>query len=146
MTTTDLSAVNTDPVNTDPVNTDPVDDDTVAGALAERLFGEALGAIGMFTTYLGIRLGLYQVLADRPGTRPAELAERAGIAPRYAREWLEQQTISGIVECDDRTAGHEQRSYRLPAGHALALLDAEHPAHVGALALACAGIAGVLRS
>ena len=26
----------------------------------------------------------------------------------------------------------------------LALLDAEHPAHVGALALACAGIAGVL--
>ncbi len=124
--------------------TDPVDDDAVAGALAERMFGEALGAIGMLTAYLGIRLGLYQALTDHPGVTPTELAEQAGIDPRYAREWLEQQTVTGIVDCDDRTAGDDERTYRLPAGHAIALLDAGHPAHAGALALACAGISGVL--
>ncbi len=118
--------------------------DAVAGSLAERFFGEALGAIHMFTAHLGVRLGLYRDLADHPGTTPAALARRAGIAPRYAREWLEQQTVTGIVECDDRRADEDDRAYRLPAGHAIALLDAEHPAYVGALALACAGIAGVL--
>ncbi len=120
------------------------DDDIAAGALAERMFGAALGAIDTFTAYLGIRLGLYHALADRPGMRPDELGHLVGIAPRYAREWLEQQTVAGIVACDDRTAADEERRYRLPAGHATALLDSEHPAHVGALALACAGIAGVL--
>jgi 2-polyprenyl-3-methyl-5-hydroxy-6-metoxy-1,4-benzoquinol methylase len=119
-------------------------DDAVAGAFAERLFGEALGAIDVFTVYLGIRLGLYRTLADNPGSRPIDVAERAGIAGRYAREWLEQQTVAGIVECDDRTADEDRRTYRLPVGHAIALLDEEHPAHVGALALACAGISGVL--
>ena len=49
--------------------TAPTDADDVAGAFAERLFGAALGAIDMFTTYLGLRLGLYQDLADHPGRR-----------------------------------------------------------------------------
>jgi 2-polyprenyl-3-methyl-5-hydroxy-6-metoxy-1,4-benzoquinol methylase len=120
------------------------DDERVAGSLAERFFGEALGAIDMFTAYLGLRLGLYQDLADHPGTTAPALAHRTGIAPRYAREWLEQQTVTGIVSCDDRRAGEDERTFRLPRGHAVALLDAEHPTHVGALALACAGIAGVL--
>ncbi len=126
------------------IDTDPDVEDTAAGALAERLFGDALGAIEMFTAYLGIRLGLYEALVDQPGSTAGELAGRAGIAPRYAREWLEQQTVGGIVDCDDRTADEDRRTYRLPAGHARALLDAEHPAHAGALALACAGIAGIL--
>ena len=29
-----------------------------------------------------------------------ELASRAGIAERYAREWLEQQTTAGIIASD----------------------------------------------
>lgn len=129
---------------TDTAPTVDDDVDAAAGALAERLFGEAVGAIDLFTAYLGIRLGLYRALEEAPGSTPDEVAERAGVAPRYAREWLEQQTVSGIVACDDRTAAEEVRSYRLPAGHGRALLDEQHPAHAGALALACAGIAGVL--
>jgi 2-polyprenyl-3-methyl-5-hydroxy-6-metoxy-1,4-benzoquinol methylase len=119
-------------------------DEGIAGALAERHFGGALGAIDMFTAYVGLRLGLYQDLVDHPGTTPTAVADRTGIASRYAREWLEQQTVTGIVECDDRHADEVDRTYSLPPGHAIALLDAEHPTYVGALALACAGIAGVL--
>lgn len=32
--------------------------------LVERLFGASLGAIEVFTVYLGYRLGLYQALSD----------------------------------------------------------------------------------
>ena len=47
------------------------------------------------------RLGLYQALADGgPATAP-ELAERAGIDARYAREWLEHQAVGGVLDVDD---------------------------------------------
>jgi Rv2258c-like winged HTH domain len=115
-----------------------------AGVLAERLFGSGLGAIDVFTVYLGVRLGLYAAIADRGAVTSPELASSAGIAERYAREWLEQQTVTGIVSCDDRTAAVDARRYRLPAGHETVLLDADHPACMAPMALAAAGIAGVL--
>ena len=43
---------------------------------------------------LGVRLGLYEALAGRGPVTAAELAGRARIAPRYAREWLEQQAVA----------------------------------------------------
>ena len=73
--------------------------------------------------YIGDRLGLYRVLAGRPGLTPAELAAAAGIHERYAREWLEQQTVSGILAADNSDAADDQRRYRLPSGHDEALVD-----------------------
>jgi 2-polyprenyl-3-methyl-5-hydroxy-6-metoxy-1,4-benzoquinol methylase len=114
-----------------------------AGALAERLFGSALGAIDLYTVYLGVRLGLYEALAGEVERTPGELASAAGIHPRYAREWLEQQTVSGFLACADREQPADARRYRLPAGHAIALLDQDSPAFTASLALATAGIGGV---
>jgi hypothetical protein len=54
-----------------------------ADALAERLFGATLGALELFSVYLGVELGLYEALADRGPLRQGELARRAGIVPRY---------------------------------------------------------------
>ncbi len=97
-------------------------------ALAGRLFEAALGAFDLFTIHLGLDLGLYQSLrADGPATA-AELAQRAGVDARYAREWLEQQAVTGILDVDDVGADEEARRYSLPEGHAEALLDAESPA------------------
>ena len=98
------------------------------GALAQRLFESALASIDLMTVYLGVRLGLYDALAAAGPVTPAELAARAGIAERYAQEWLEQQTVAGIIECDDRTAAADARRYSLPAGHEIVLLDPESPA------------------
>lgn len=42
---------------------------------------------------------------------------------RYAREWLEQQAMSGIVYVDDPDASESGRRYRLPPGHDEVLLD-----------------------
>jgi hypothetical protein len=106
----------------------PPDDDAVTAAFAERLFGAVLGALDLFAIGLGERLGLYAALSAHGPATSTELAVRAGIAERYAREWLEQQAVTGIlsVASDDPAAG---RRYGLPAALVPALLDPTHPAY-----------------
>jgi 2-polyprenyl-3-methyl-5-hydroxy-6-metoxy-1,4-benzoquinol methylase len=81
---------------------------------AERLFGSLAGAMDLIGVYLGEALGLYPVLAeaDAPITA-SELAERAGIMPRYAREWLEQQTVAGFLSCTDPSADPDARTFSM---------------------------------
>jgi len=74
-----------------------------AHALLERLVGSLIGSAEMMNVYLGDRLGLYGPLADTWLTS-TELASQAGIAERYAREWLEEQAVAGFIEVDDQTA------------------------------------------
>jgi 2-polyprenyl-3-methyl-5-hydroxy-6-metoxy-1,4-benzoquinol methylase len=91
-------------------------------ALVERLSTDAIGAFDLFSVYLGDRLGLYRVLAERGPLTSAEVAAGAGIHERYAREWLEQQAASELLEV---TAGGDasERRFQLPAGHEEVLLD-----------------------
>ena len=94
-----------------------------ATALAERLRRDMVGALELFTVYLGERLGLYRALAaDGPATS-AELAGRTSTAERYVREWLEHHAASGLLEVDDPAAGPFARRYRLPPEHAAVLAD-----------------------
>ncbi|MDP3063506.1 MAG: hypothetical protein Q8O40_09920, partial [Chloroflexota bacterium] len=65
-------------------------------ALVGRLFQAALGAMEVYTIYMGDRLGLYQALSQGPATA-GELAARTRTSERYAREWLEQQAVAGIL-------------------------------------------------
>lgn len=92
-------------------------------ALATQLFTAVATSLELQTVYLGERLGLYRALADRSPTTASALAERAGIAPRYAREWLEQQAVAGILDVEDPGASPDERRYTLPAGHDEVLLD-----------------------
>ena len=97
-------------------------------ALAARLFQATIASFDLLIIHLGLDLGLYEALRrDGPAT-PVELASRAGIDERYAREWLEQQAVTGILDVDDAGADDGGRRYGLPAGHAEALLDADSPA------------------
>jgi SAM-dependent methyltransferase len=113
-------------------------------ALGERLFGSLLGGMELLAVQLGIRLGLYTALHEAGATTAGALAATAGIDQRYAREWLEQQAVSGIlevaVECDDPT----ERAYALPAGHAEALLDPDSPGYAAAMAPGLLGLAKTL--
>ncbi len=89
-------------------------------ALVERLSANAIGAFDLFSVYLGDVLGLYRALADRGPLTSAELAAAAGVHERYAREWLEQQAASALLDVDQ---DDDVRRFRLPAGHDEALLD-----------------------
>jgi 2-polyprenyl-3-methyl-5-hydroxy-6-metoxy-1,4-benzoquinol methylase len=60
---------------------------------------------------------------------------------RYAREWLEQQAMTGILEAVDPDVSDTERRYALPAGHHEVLLDAgslNHMAPMAQLVVACA--------
>jgi hypothetical protein len=98
------------------------DEDKVE-AFAGQLFGACLATMELANVELGVRLGLYESLAGAGPLTAAELAERAGIAPRYAREWLEQQAVASVVEVDDTSKPADQRRFTLPNAHAHVLLD-----------------------
>jgi 2-polyprenyl-3-methyl-5-hydroxy-6-metoxy-1,4-benzoquinol methylase len=102
-------------------------------ALVERLFKNAIGAFDLFSVYLGERLGLYQALRDGGALTPPELADAAGVQERYAREWLEQQAASEILDLEE--SGSERR-FALPDGHDEALLDASSLNYIAPLARA----------
>lgn len=92
-------------------------------ALAERLFGALLGALDLFAVYLGDRLGYYRALAEGGPATSTELAGRTGTAERYAREWLEQQAVSGLLAVENQEAAALERRYRLPDGYEAVLVD-----------------------
>ena len=112
-------------------------------ALVERLFGATIGALELFSVYLGAELGLYRALVEKGPQTADRLAHVAGIAPRYAREWLEQQAVAGLIDADDVGADAERR-YSLSPEHARVLSDADDPAHVAPFAHAVAGVGGVI--
>jgi 2-polyprenyl-3-methyl-5-hydroxy-6-metoxy-1,4-benzoquinol methylase len=97
--------------------------DQSADALARRLFADALGALELYTVYVGERLGLYRALADGGPATSSELAGRTGTVERYVREWLEHHAASGLLAVDDPAAGPLYRRYQLPAGHLPVLAD-----------------------
>lgn len=103
-------------------------------ALSGRLFMAGLEALELLNVELGLRLGLYAALADGGLLTTAELAGATGIAERYAREWLEQQAVTGILHVDDVAADAPSRRYELPAAHAHVLLDPDSPANTTPLA------------
>ena len=96
-------------------------------ALALRLFRAMLATQESFTAYLGVKLGLYQALATGGPATAGQLAGRTGLAPRYVREWLEQQAAAGLVGVDDPARAAELRVYRLPPGYERVLTPSADP-------------------
>jgi SAM-dependent methyltransferase len=112
-------------------------------AMANRLVGDLTASMETLGVWLGMRLGLYAAL-DRVGTATgAELGTSAGIDVRYAREWLEQQAVAGVLIAD-AAPNAEQRRYRLPPAHREVLLDELSPYFLAPASYALAGIARVL--
>ena len=110
-------------------------------ALVERLFLAAVGTWDVLAVYIGDRLGLYRILAERGASSSAELAAAAGCSERYVREWLEQQAAAAILEVDDPRTEPGARRYTLPPGHVEALVDDTSLnciAPIGQLVVACA--------
>jgi SAM-dependent methyltransferase len=113
---------------------DPRADVDRTEALSERLFGNAVGALELYTIYLGERLGLYRALADGGAATSTQLAERTGTTERYLREWLEHQAASELLVVDDPRAEPLARRYWLPPEHIPVLAnpdDVRYEAYIG---------------
>lgn len=77
----------------------------------------------IFTVYIGVRLHFYEALASGGPLTSGELASRMETHERYVREWLEQQTVAGILEVEDASADAMARRFLIPAGHVEVLVD-----------------------
>jgi len=98
-------------------------------ALVEAFLGKALvdtaSAVVMVMASIGDRLGLFKHLASSPATSE-ELARRAHVDERYAREWLSEMASAGYLEYDP-----ESRSFTLPPEHAPVLAQEGGPFFFG---------------
>ncbi|MFJ2755776.1 class I SAM-dependent methyltransferase [Nocardioides sp. NPDC087217] len=104
-----------------------------ADEVAERLFGSLLGTVEIVSIFIGDRLGWYRSLADEGPASAVELAGRTGTQVRYAREWLEQQAVVGllVVEADGEP---DERRFAIPEGTAEVMTDTSSLAYLAPIA------------
>lgn len=107
------------------------DIDAQVGAYAERLFEMGLAALEATSVALGRELDLYPAVAD--GATPTELAERAGIHVRYAREWLEQQAAAGLIDVAADGDDPDERRFAMSPAAQECLLRPDSLASTGPL-------------
>ncbi len=123
-----------EPVEASPTAGDPRPAVDRTEALSARLFGNAVGALELYTIYLGERLGLYRALAEGGAATSTQLAARTGTTERYVREWLEHQAASELLVVDDPRAEPLARRYWLPSEHIPVLAnrdDVRYEAYIG---------------
>ena len=119
-------------------------DEEKRGALVERLFHGGIVVLEMLSIYVGDRLGLYRALAQDGPLTTSQLARSAGIHERYAREWLEQQAVAGLIEVTTENADAANRKYCLAPGHAEVLLNSDSLNYLVPIVWAIPGLAATL--
>jgi SAM-dependent methyltransferase len=92
---------------------------------AQRILDDMAGAMVGVLCALGDRLGLFGALAPAPAT-PAELADRARVDSRYARDWLGALAARGYLDFNPADG-----RYALPPEHAVALAFEGTPMFMG---------------
>ena len=100
--------------------------------VAERLFGSLLGTVEIMSVYLGDRLGWYRSLTREGPASAVELARRTDTQVRYAREWLEQQAVAGLLAVES-DGPPDDRRFVIPAGTAEVMTDPTSLAYLAPL-------------
>ena len=115
---------------------------TIEPATTEAFLGKVLtDTSGMTTTIMasiGDRLGLFKHLTHGPATS-AQLAARADVNERYAREWLGAMASAGYVEYDPAS-----ERFTLPAAYQPVLAQESGPIFFGGIHQMLAGMVGPL--
>lgn len=93
-----------------------------------RAVDEVGATLNAALVVLGDKLGWYEALAERGPMTAEELADAAGTALPYTREWLHAQAAGSFVDHDPTTG-----RFALPAEHAVALTDPDSPAYLPGL-------------
>lgn len=105
---------------------------------AEQLTQTLNGAATAMMVSIGHRTGLFDTLADAGAVTGDDLAERAGLEPRYVWEWLGAMTVGRIIEVDPQAG-----TYTLPPEHAAWLTRAASPNNIAVTAQWISVLGGV---
>jgi SAM-dependent methyltransferase len=93
-----------------------------------KVVGDVATTLAASLVIVGDRLGLFSAMAGAGPLDAQGLAERAGIAPRYAQEWLAALAGAGYLAYDALTDRFE-----LPEEHAMFLADPQSEYHLAGL-------------
>jgi len=96
--------------------------DAATQRFAERVLGDLSAAMTGVMVRVGHELGLYRALGEHGPLTSRELAERASVFERYAREWLHQQRAAGYLDYE-----RESAKFRLAAGAFAVLVATNSP-------------------
>jgi SAM-dependent methyltransferase len=95
-------------------------------AFVGKVLTDVTSTVATVMASIGDRLGLFKHLAEAPATS-VELAKRAHIDERYAREWLSEMTSVGYLAYDPIS-----QRFTLPPEHAPVLAQEGGPFFLGA--------------
>ncbi len=119
--------------------TDPSLNQQLVDDFQNKVLRDTSGLAATIMSALGDRLGLFKELAARGPASSAGLADRAGIHPRYAQEWLSLMSSAGYLEYDPVS-----QQFALPAAHIPVLAEEGGAYFVGGTHQMLLGMMGIL--
>lgn len=119
---------------------EPVTTSARRDTFVEKILTDVTGLWNVYAVYLGGQLGLYDRLAAGGPATSVQLAIDLSLSERYVREWLEQQTVSGVLEVANPEAGPTERRFALPDGHIEVLTERDSLNYLAPLAQLAVGV------
>ncbi len=119
--------------------TPPKIDPAKQEAFVGKVLADTSAAFVTMLAGIGDRLGLFKDLAEKGPATSAELAARAGINERYAREWLAGMASAGYLEYDPTS-----RRFTLPPEHVSALAQEGGPFFFGGVHQEVSALAAIV--
>jgi len=98
------------------------DRDKIKAATA-KIFQDMASAMAVGMVYVGVRTGLFRVMAGGGAMSAAEVAAAGGLQQRYVEEWLNGMTACGYLHYD---AARESFTLAEEYAHLLAADDSDH--------------------
>ena len=90
-----------------------------------KMVGDMAAAMSGSLVITGVKLGLYQKLAEIGPATSRDLADRLNLDERYVREWLSAQAASGFVDYDAETS-----RFSMNPEQKMALANEDSPVYV----------------
>jgi len=119
------------------MTTQQILDQAKTEAFVGKVLADTAGLAVTALSSIGDRLGLFKNLAEQGPATSGELAERAQINERYAREWLGAMACAGYVEYEPVT-----RRFTLPPEHIPVLAQEGGPVFFGGVQEEMIGVVG----
>jgi len=99
-------------------------------AFADKVYADTAGAMTAGMAYVGTKMGLFRAMAGNGAMRVDEVAEAAGLQPRYVEEWLKGMASAGYLHYQP-----DAQTFALPEEHAYLLASEGSDHFMGGLFL-----------
>jgi 2-polyprenyl-3-methyl-5-hydroxy-6-metoxy-1,4-benzoquinol methylase len=89
----------------------------------DKLFRDMAGAMSAGMVYVGVKTGLFRLMANGKAMSAPEVSKASNLQPRYVEEWLKGMVAAGYLDYDPAA-----QTYALPEEYAyfLAADDTDH--------------------